>query len=560
MLPSFLCLLALQDDPAVLEARLLVERLRSSQTAERAEGRALLDARRREAADPQARRARVVVGIVEAETLLTPGLRQLHDDFETWLRQGELSKAWGYGLFRLRDLGEGDELSAAERGLVCEGAIRYAGSQEDLVQALQEVRFRTAPVPVDVLRSGLRSDVPEVRQVAVRALSVQSDKAAAGTAARPLLKDPEGDVRRAAAEAAGRLGDTQAVGDLRTLLSDPDARFEAAMALGRLGAREAEADLRALLKQERVRVAAAHALADLGVDDAPALLLEVLAQGEFSELDDTAAKMAGMGPRGVAALREGLGRPRADVRRAALEALVSARVDRAEADATALLKDPDARVRAEAARSLARLSLRSSFPALRQALGDPGWETRRWAAFALGALDAKEAAPDLRPRLADESNFVKIEAAEALCRMGDAAGADVLLKTSSEWYLLMKRVVPLTAMNALRSPELWSRLADRRIEAPVEGGTVKVLEALAAAAGVALHLPEDDSDDDSSDDPWLERRLSISPAQRPTIVEVLLGIRASGAFDFILEKDALRVVPHAQALRFWKEWWAQRKK
>jgi HEAT repeat protein len=152
---------------------------------------------------------------------------------------------------------------------------------------------------------------------------------AAGAPAVPALIQALGDsgwsVRRASAEALGKLGDRQAVPALIQALgdSDRDVRAAAAEALGKLGNPQA---IPALIKALRdgsydVRRAAAEALVKIGTPAVPALIQAL--RDSYSSVRAAACEVMGTigDAQAVPALTKALGDLSENVRRAAGQAI-----------------------------------------------------------------------------------------------------------------------------------------------------------------------------------------------------------------------------------------------
>jgi HEAT repeat protein len=181
-------------------------------------------------------------------------------------------------------------------------------------------------------------------------------------------------VRAQAADALGRAEDPAAVDGLKRAAADPhpSVRYAALLSLGELRAHAAAASAIAALDdvEPLVREAAAIALGQIGGDDA------------------------------WGALAAALGARWPEVRFQALSSLVEIDAARAAPLVAALLGDADAHVRGQAAAALGDAS-------------DPAY------------------APSLR-LLLDDVAAVRFEAALALARLGDRAGAGVLVDALDE--------------------------------------------------------------------------------------------------------------------------------
>ena len=246
------------------------------------------------------------------------------------------------------------------------------------------------------------------------------------------LRDAEEDVRRAAAEALGEIGDAAAVPGLLAALRDADAdvRREAAWALGRIGDAAAVPGLLAALRDADadVRWAAAAALGRIG--DAAAVLGLVAALRDADERVREAAAWAlrkigdaAVVPGLLAALRDA----DADVREAAAWALGKIGDAAAVPGLLAALRDADADVREAAARALGEIGDAAVVPGLLAALRDADERVREAAAAALGQIGAP-AVPGLLAALRDADWNARRAAAEALGQIKDATSVPKLLE------------------------------------------------------------------------------------------------------------------------------------
>ena len=538
LLPAFLlCAVALQDPsiPTLIErlASESIEEREKATNALRLRGEAALPHLRKAAAGDQgglAERALRLLRWIEAHKLLTPAIRNLFPDLEKELLDGT-PRPWS-GIFKQFHHDpdpELDELSPRERTLICEGALREAGSDDDVTAVFNELFARPTAIDPSLVIPFAKKD-GDLRLQAIMILATTGGLGAVRPL-RELLASEDGIVRSRAATALGVLKTREVAPDLRALLSRRPMLRTAVEALGRIGAKEAEPDLRALLKEKgESRSAAALALADLGAADAPDLLAGVLLEEEYPDQSLAAERLARMGPAAVPALRIAAKKGGPVVRQLVVDAIPGA-------------------------------GGKDVVPDLVAALGDAEFDVRRSAVIGLQELLARNAVADLKKLLKDEAPVVKIAAADALCSFGDDAAATVLLAESKNRLQLVDQVIPLTSLNALRQPEVWARLAATRPEFVPDGRIRSVLNRVGKAAGLKVEISDLESDHDSANDPWKGRRLMDEARHRtPHLLSVLWRVGGNGAYDFILEPDRIRVVPHTEAVKFWSDWLKRRAK
>ena len=222
-----------------------------------------------------------------------------------------------------------------------------------------------------------------------------------------LLHDSDADIRRTAAQALGKIGNSSALGALIEGVSDhdPSVRESAAWALGQLSDADeavrnlAGAPLAGLLEDPSVAVvhAAAEALGRVGAaEPVVTRLVDQLHHRDPETRRGAARALRGLeavaaGP----ALLEALYDDDARVRQEALAALgelgdrqaVGAFVER-------LLHDPDSGVRAEGAYRTGKLGDGTAVAALRKSTSeDRDQAVRRWASWALMQIEGERARP-----------------------------------------------------------------------------------------------------------------------------------------------------------------------
>jgi HEAT repeat protein len=215
---------------------------------------------------------------------------------------------------------------------------------------------------------------------------------------RAVLKDPNPEQRRTAAQSLGKIARKEAVPALVDALCDPDAgvRRHAAWALGMIGEDAVGLDrspLASLLfdPDPGVREAAAMALGQTGdTQTGIELLLERVREPDTPSDSKrlAVAALGGMEARTAAPfLTKLLADPDAQVRRWAVAALGEIADQETVAPLSRVLtKDPDPGVRIEAAFRLGKFGGEAARPALTAALKDANEDVRRLANAALKEL------------------------------------------------------------------------------------------------------------------------------------------------------------------------------
>lgn len=223
-----------------------------------------------------------------------------------------------------------------------------------------------------------------------------------------LVHEKSAQQRRAAAQALGNIGDSQADDPLFAALSDPEGAVSsaAAVALGRLGDARAVPALILTFEEQLGSFGAVKALGTIGVPAVEALGAALRSPNDFVRMQ--AAEALGL-----------IGQSRA------VELLIVA------------LKDPAKIVRFMAAQSLGSIGDRGAVGALLGALEGPGWELRCAAAIALGKIRDPRAVEPLVTALEDKDWLVpprtvelighpRARVAEALGAIGDFRAAPAL--------------------------------------------------------------------------------------------------------------------------------------
>ena len=237
----------------------------------------------------------------------------------------------------------------------------------------------------------LYDDDWRLRKCAADALGKLKDTQAVEPLSEVLLRDGDADVRASAAWALGEIGDASAVEKLIKALNDEDSgvREKAVAALGKMGKDAYEPLVQALsAKKARVRKGAALALGNLRMKDAIKPLSEALHDKNFEVRWCAAQALANIG---------------------AFEPLIEAS------------KEEDEEVRWCAVSALGKLKDERAVKHLISLLDDPSEKVRASAAWALGEIGDASAVEKLIKALGDSSRFVVESAKEALLKIGISA-------------------------------------------------------------------------------------------------------------------------------------------
>lgn len=303
----------------------------------------------------------------------------------------------------------------------------------------------------------------------------------------------------------------------------------------------------------------------------------------------------------VGPLRKAAGSPEEWTRLRSLEILASLDVPDLAGLFEEMLKDPNGSIRSVAAAALGVHGTRASMAALLPLLKDPERDVRETAARSLGGLGAEEAVEPLGVVLKEGGGHEAAASAVALGRIGGARAEALLIERSvlnddawiSAWVAsslarlgrregverllenarnglthgIRAEMGRLDGLNALRRPEAWKALGERRVARSVTGTTKEILETLAKNAGLRLEIEGDLP-------AWLlePARLRVPPggARLRDCLETSLSwpgcllpkYRFSMALPempppdltFILDGDRLRVLTTEAAVPFWGKW------
>lgn len=407
------------------------------------------------------------------------------------------------------------------------------------------------------LRKAARDPDPEVAQRARQVLAVLEVRASLSPALRRAM--PGVEERLAAGEPRTwtqvflETGEDAEALAPRAIRGAPGVR-EAQLVLdkiGRLHMRTAIPEIVRLLREEGdLGGAAAGVLVQLRANEAVPELLKVVG-GEAGRWPrvwaiDTLGKLrAG---EAFDTLRNLQADPDPVVRHTAARALPEIRGSDSVPSLLPFLTDVNPFVRTIAVCLLHQLRRPEAVPALLPLLDDPETQVRSAAARALGALEAVESAPALARRLRDVDK-VRLAAAESLCRLGSRGGVDPHLEAAEH-----DTDVPLHVLNALRRPADWRRLRSRVVTLNGSGQS-ELGQALARAA----ELPMESSAVSRQEEVmWSIAAHTASKREgHVSVIDALEDLRVLNQAEYVLEPDRIRILPRAQALDFWKSWWAE---
>ena len=238
------------------------------------------------------------------------------------------------------------------------------------------------------------------------------------------------EVRRAAAVALGRIGDSSATPALVNALTDQPLTIDAANALAQIGDPEAVDGLLSLIGDDdaSVRQAAVNALNAVMPPSLSKRIIPLLHDPD-PNVRESAVKIAGYFgyPDAAGALIE-LSRDDTErVRVAAIEHLPFVEDERAVDVVVQAMREETPNVRAAAARALGNLDAAAVVPALIEGLSDEEVWVRYFSARALGRRRSEESVAALEKVVAkDQFNHVRIAALDSLGQIGGARIAEIV--------------------------------------------------------------------------------------------------------------------------------------
>jgi len=298
---------------------------------------------------------------------------------------------------------------------------------------------------------------------------------------RETLGAPDPFVRRQAALAAGRSGDTAAVAPLVAALRDSSAAVQAAaaFALGLLKDGRAVAPLAALTRtgDGAPQCEAVTAIAKIGGDEGARAVADLLDVKTAPGVGTSAVQRVAL----LEAWRLGTRAPVARL--------------------TDFARDPDPAARAHAIYSLARLRIARAVPALLGALADPEPYVRAVALRGVTRAlsdSAQIPAPDviarIRPLLGDRDGHVRVNALRALGSFQDSAlvGLALPLVTDRDVNVAVQAETTLGALGGARAAaQLRARLASVRFALRRQAAIALAQADSAAGVAAAAELARD---------------------------------------------------------------------
>jgi cyclophilin family peptidyl-prolyl cis-trans isomerase/HEAT repeat protein len=241
-----------------------------------------------------------------------------------------------------------------------------------------------------------------------------------------LLFDKNARIRERAALAAGRIGDERSVASLIAMLQtdgDASVRARAAFALGEVESPTASAALLEILKKEsgetKARIVEALGKIAPAIPKTDEAGTRAIGEAILKVLDDE--------------LKLGT-KPNREVILEGLTATLRARPTGAGIVVMKFLSSTDARVRADAANTLARLRAKEGSEKLRALLAsDPNGVVRANAARALGAAEDAASLDALAARVTkDDDERVRVSAIRSLAALKDARAAAPLITRAAQ--------------------------------------------------------------------------------------------------------------------------------
>ncbi|MBC7287129.1 MAG: HEAT repeat domain-containing protein [Armatimonadetes bacterium] len=403
-----------------------------------------------------------------------PSLLELVDAWDQYVRDGVVQI---FGKIGAPVTGPLIEIIQRTEPLPDQTPQRFLWARDTAVRSLVQMKIPAIQPIIDHL---LGFPDAEVRAIAADTLGKIADQTVSSPIApeeaqrvvRPLVdrlnNDPAWTVRRKAATALGGLADVAkqmgVVDVLIAHLSDP---------------------------RPEVKAAAAEALGRIGDPKAAQPLVATLVHNRFGAVREIEVALEKLGAPALPFIVPALNHPEAEVRRAGVEALAKIGTPDAVVPLAQRLKDPDIAIRRRAADALITLADARVVPQLIEALRDPDPHVYYPARDALANVGGP-AVPALIAALADPQPRVAHMAEQALARVGKSAVAKLCEALASpdgrlrQWAAIaLGDIGPdatkaLTAYLADRSKPAYARAA--AADALGRTGSPDALEPLVAAA------------------------------------------------------------------------------
>ncbi len=349
------------------------------------------------------------------------------------------------------------------------------------------------PAPAAGLLADLSAPQTQVCRLAAWALG-NAGSAAAMSGLGKLLPDGRPGVSASACAALGAIGrSAHGAGAVKMLAgmlaAEPvQLRMRAAINLGAAGSAAAVPALAKALQDDpepQVRASAAAALGRIKAGESVATLMRALRDPDWRVRRQAAAALADIGAPAIPSLVSALAAPEESVQAMAVDALRGIGAPAFEALAAALASD-NPRTRGNAAAALVPpAGGQAALPALARLVSDRDAYVRARAAQALGGFKGSEVATALRQAMQDENPDVRAAAAGACARIANSGSADLLLAALRDEAALV-RENSATALGRIGQPAAIDPLiaALKDSDPKVRASAAAALGALKAQAAV----------------------------------------------------------------------------
>lgn len=272
---------------------------------------------------------------------------------------------------------------------------------------------------LEMIRSGLKDNSREIRELTAGTLGAVGDKTSVKTL-KALISDPnENDsVKISAAVAVVKLGDRSGLAEIRKILANVPKLSENPKPFERARA----------IAKGTVRAQAARELGNLKDAESRGLLKRMVDDEDGRVADASLIALAKMGdPEGKKQFLSALESTKHEVRAKAAESLGEIRDGSAAVLLRKRLKDWDVNAKSAAVVALGKLQDKESLPAIKELLWDKDDKIREKAAEALGYMGDASVTPALEELLKDANGFVRFTAVESLYKLGQSSGKEFVL-------------------------------------------------------------------------------------------------------------------------------------